>query len=509
MWHACSKMQLATRLRSQRGWLAGSASACYVLALILITAGIMRGGSNVAARGGIEVVDGLLCLLVVFSFSLGMGGTNRRYFQLVQVAMALFGVTFVSGGMYDLGAGRGANLVAGVALLGAALALMMAVVEYVASHHTQRRGLAAVLDLGILIVSMLALAVPLVLIPLWARGGIHLFATGVAWTVELTLFVGTLWIAVGWLRRSEQMDFLLLVGALGGAFSIATIHVGLALAGHPSIPWWLQALYGPGLIAVALAPDFGVTPAGVLARGNEGWSRVQVYLPYIPAVVLEAAALWVTVTGRLSGSLGRGLVAGAVTVSALLVARQALLLRAHRTLLDERSLQALRDPLTGLLNRRAFQEDLGQLVYQGARDHSTFSLLVVDLDGLKKINDGVGGHAAGDVALRELGRALAKSGRREDRAYRIGGDEFAVLYPGAARQTALRSMTRARQELAQAAPGATFSYGAAEFPGDGLGADALFSAADRELYASKARVGPIAGVPPPGLTPRRQAQPLT
>ncbi len=504
-------MQLGAMLRSQRGWLAGSAFACYLLALILITAGLVRGGSNVMARGGIEVVDGLLCLLVVVSFSLGMGPTNRRYFQLVQVAMALFAATFISGGMFDLGTGRAANLVAGVALLGAALALMAAVVEYVASHHTQKRGLAALLDLGILIVSMLALAVPLVLIPLWSHGGIHLFATGVAWMVELALFVGTLWIAVGWLRRSEQMDFLMLVAALGWAFVIATIHVGLALAGQPSIPWWLQALYGPGLIVIALAPDFGVTPAGALARGGERWSRVQVYLPYLPAVVLEMAALWVTITGRLSGGLGRGLVAGAVAVSALLVVRQAVLLRAHRSLLDERSLQALRDPLTGLLNRRAFQEDLEQLVYHGSRDHSTFSLLLVDLDELKKINDGKGGHSAGDSALQELGRALAKSGRREDRAYRIGGDEFAVLYPGADRQTAQRSMTRARHELKQMAPEAAFSYGISEFPGDGLRADVLFSAADRELYSRKAGARPIAEVPIPSLNPRRpgRAQSLT
>ncbi len=484
-------MQLGVRLRSQRGWLAGSALACYLVALVLIGAGLARGGSNLMARGGIEVVDGLLCLVVVVSFSLRMEPTNRRYFELIQVAMTLFGATFILDGVFDLGSGRPADILAGVALIGGSIALLAAVVEYISSHHSRQRGLTAMLDLAILIISMLALAVPLVLVPLLLQGGIHLFATGLAWAVEMTLFVGTLWITLGWLRRSEQMDLLFLVGGLGGAFLIATIHVGMALAGHPSIPWWLQALYGPGFIAVAMAPEFGVTPLGVLDRGGERWSAVQAYLPYIPTAVLELAALWVALSGHVRGSLGRGLVAGAVTVSALLVVRQAVLLKAHRNLLDERSLQALRDSLTGLLNRRAFQEDLDRLIYQATRDKTTFALLLVDLDGLKRINDGTGGHSAGDLSLQELAQALAKGGRKEDRAYRIGGDEFAVLFPGAPRATAQRRIQETALQLEQLGSELTFSCGIAEFPRDGVTQQALFSKADRELYLGKDRLRQI------------------
>ncbi len=478
-------MQLGIRLRSQRGWLAGSATVCYLLALGLILAGLARGGSNVMARGGIEVVDGILCLVVVVSFALGMAPTNRRYFRLIQASMALFAITFLAGGMFDLGSGRVADAVAGIALLAGAVVLLGAVVEYVSAHHTPHRGMAALLDLAILVVAVLALVAPLVLTPLAAQGGLRAFSIGAAWTVELALFVGTLWTGVGWLRSSEQMDFVFLIVGLGGAFLVASIHVGFEILGQPSIPWWLQALYGPGLIVVALAPDMGVTPEGILVRGGERWSAVQAYVPYLPACLLVGAALAVAVTGHQQGNLGRGLVAGALTVSALLVIRQGILLRANRRLLDQRSVQALRDPLTGLLNRRAFQEDMRQLIYQSARDGSSFALLLVDLDGLKAINDGPGGHSGGDVTLMGLARALSRSGRREDRSYRLGGDEFAVLFPSADRQTAVRSVGQARENLLELAPRATFSFGIAEFDSDGTEPGSLFEAADRELYRAK------------------------
>jgi diguanylate cyclase (GGDEF)-like protein len=222
---------------------------------------------------------------------------------------------------------------------------------------------------------------------------------------------------------------------------------------------------------------------------------------------LELAALWVAISGHLHASLGRGLVAGAVAVSALLVMRQGILLRSNLSLLDERSLQALRDPLTGLLNRRAFQEDLEQLIYKAKRDSSTFSLLLVDLDGLKQINDGKGGHSAGDLALQELGRALTRSGRREDRTYRIGGDEFAVLYPGADRKTAQRGMTGARLGLEELLPGAAFCFGISEFPKDGVSAEALSAAADLELYRRKSEARKPDHLYNPSPVRKRSARP--
>jgi diguanylate cyclase (GGDEF)-like protein len=95
---------------------------------------------------------------------------------------------------------------------------------------------------------------------------------------------------------------------------------------------------------------------------------------------------------------------------------------------DRARLTALLDPLTGLGNHRAFQEELARLVADAQRAESPLALLLVDLDDLKRIND-ERGHAGGDAALATMGRLLMTSMRHADRAFRIGGDEFAILMP--------------------------------------------------------------------------------
>ena len=88
------------------------------------------------------------------------------------------------------------------------------------------------------------------------------------------------------------------------------------------------------------------------------------------------------------------------------------------------------DALTGVLNRRSFEVDMSRELGRVARHRGRFSLVMLDLDGLKTINDTLG-HTTGDARLQTLGTALRNSTRREDTAYRLGGDEFAVLLPGA------------------------------------------------------------------------------
>ncbi|MET1232956.1 MAG: EAL domain-containing protein [Candidatus Limnocylindrales bacterium] len=95
---------------------------------------------------------------------------------------------------------------------------------------------------------------------------------------------------------------------------------------------------------------------------------------------------------------------------------------------DRARLTALLDPLTGLGNHRAFQEELARLVADAQRAKAPLALLLVDLDDLKRIND-ERGHAGGDAALATMGRLLMTSMRHADRAFRIGGDEFAILMP--------------------------------------------------------------------------------
>lgn len=88
--------------------------------------------------------------------------------------------------------------------------------------------------------------------------------------------------------------------------------------------------------------------------------------------------------------------------------------------------EALTDPLTGIHNRRAFDLDLEREVARARRHHRSLTLAVIDVDGLKEINDGRG-HKAGDDALRAVAEALDSTARLEDGAYRIGGDEFALI----------------------------------------------------------------------------------
>jgi diguanylate cyclase (GGDEF)-like protein len=140
------------------------------------------------------------------------------------------------------------------------------------------------------------------------------------------------------------------------------------------------------------------------------------------------------------------------------------------------------DALTGVMNRRSFEDDIARELGRVTRHGGRFSLVMVDLDGLKTINDSLG-HTAGDARLQALGVALRSSTRREDTAYRVGGDEFAVLLPGASREQAMRVMYR----VAEAAEPARFSWGVACCPADGTTAGALVAAADTRLYRRRAR----------------------
>ena len=150
--------------------------------------------------------------------------------------------------------------------------------------------------------------------------------------------------------------------------------------------------------------------------------------------------------------------------------------------------EALVDPLTGLLNRRALERDMRRERARATRYGRRFSIMVIDLDGLKQVND-TDGHLAGDLYLRALGTALAGVLRSGDEAYRIGGDEFVVLLPETG--DARAEIVAERVADAGAPP---FSWGAATFGPDGQDPDALISLADQRLYARRAQVR---GVPVP------------
>jgi diguanylate cyclase (GGDEF)-like protein len=159
-----------------------------------------------------------------------------------------------------------------------------------------------------------------------------------------------------------------------------------------------------------------------------------------------------------------------------------------RSDIDARA-NAVIDPLTGMLNRQALAPRIAELQQQSVVTREPVGLIVCDLDHFKRINDDHG-HAAGDAVLKDVAYRLRKSLRAFDLVYRIGGEEFLVLLPGADYDQAARVAEQLRLgldgELAGAGHAVTMSFGvAASEPHEVFEYDALFAEADTALYAAK------------------------
>jgi diguanylate cyclase (GGDEF)-like protein len=150
--------------------------------------------------------------------------------------------------------------------------------------------------------------------------------------------------------------------------------------------------------------------------------------------------------------------------------------------------QALMDALTGLGNSRRFREALAAELKRSDRSGRPFSIVFVDVDDFKDINDNLG-HVQADHTLTAVGTALATELRGSDLVCRWGGDEFIILLPETERRAAGILAERLRSAVADNAncSGATISLGVACYPEDGRDYDSLVANADRALYASKHR----------------------
>jgi diguanylate cyclase (GGDEF)-like protein len=177
---------------------------------------------------------------------------------------------------------------------------------------------------------------------------------------------------------------------------------------------------------------------------------------------------------------------------ALAAAEQLSLALANLRLKETLRTQSIRDPLTGLFNRRYLEVSLERELQRAARRSQTLAVLMLDIDHFKRFNDSHG-HEAGDALLAQFAEVLKHAARAEDIACRYGGEEFTVILLEADAATALRRAETIRQATAdmsltwrnQQMPHVTVSIGVAVFPRDSQTPNDLLHRADGALYLAK------------------------
>lgn len=149
---------------------------------------------------------------------------------------------------------------------------------------------------------------------------------------------------------------------------------------------------------------------------------------------------------------------------------------------------ATHDPLTGMLNRRAFQERLRAEIARAERHQRPLSVAILDLDDFKQVNDRFG-HDVGDRVLADAAQRLVAVARRDEHIARIGGEEFGWILPECATAGACAAAERARRAISSAPFGEagrlTLSAGVCELGEGGRDFDSLYRGADQALYAAK------------------------
>jgi diguanylate cyclase (GGDEF)-like protein len=233
----------------------------------------------------------------------------------------------------------------------------------------------------------------------------------------------------------------------------------------------------PALLFVAAAFGFGRRQP----RAASGTDRIFL------------AAVWMNVACHIAASQSERLLDAPFTLAQLLkVTSYALVLGGalldNARLFDQVRQLAVTDSLTGLSNYRTLISVMDSEIQRSRRTGRSFAVLLLDLDGLKGINDRHG-HLVGSRAICRLANVLRVHSRAMDTAARYGGDEFAVVLPEASSEAATAVSRRICERLAKdgEVPNVTVSVGAAVFPQDGETIDALFNAADRALYGMKGR----------------------
>ena len=302
--------------------------------------------------------------------------------------------------------------------------------------------------------------------------------------------------------------------------ALAVLGLGLVASG-PWFGWWPLLPLGVAAVAFAVAerltrrlakPEYGIFAAWVMTQVaiaaavalSDGPVGVAMAWMALPVVTLSArfsmqgVAWGVAITLGLMIAVSFGVHADRITndpplliMPVTLVIGLAMLSTAlMRSDMEHRS-EAVVDPLTGMLNRKALAARIAELSQQSQVSGEPIGVIVGDVDNFKRINDSHG-HSTGDAVLRDVASVLRRQLRAFDLVYRLGGEEFLILLPGS---DVDGSESRAEQLRLAVADGSmaagaklTMSFGvSASTPGAEFDYDAVFAAADAALYEAKRR----------------------
>jgi diguanylate cyclase (GGDEF)-like protein len=315
-------------------------------------------------------------------------------------------------------------------------------------------------------------------------------------------------------ERLLEMD-----ARLRRARTIALSFLAVALvAAGPFVGWWTL------LVLAGTALSWRVLAIGIEHRRKPEWSIAAAWLLSVLAIAVSIlltggadspAKSWllipaITLPARFTN---RGLNAGvaitmallaAVTIgadpgmvgdrpqlflfpAALIGAAMALSMALRSAEIHHRT-EAVIDQLTGMLNRKALDSRAAELEQQSRVSSQPVGLIICDIDHFKRVNDTYG-HATGDAVLRDFAYRIRKELRAYDLAYRVGGEEFVVLLPGATveqtQELAERLLVKVADESVEGIS-VTASFGVAVSGAGGLHFERLFEAADEALYRAKA-----------------------
>lgn len=339
--------------------------------------------------------------------------------------------------------------------------------------------------------------------PSQARSAVNLL---VFQLIYLALLAGTMILCITVDYGGKLVFYVLLLGGLGalvaaalafnlrGSFRVSTWLTSVCMVFGP----WLSILLDPAVLAGDFVPliyvGMSIQLCSILLTERITLIISALQIGGVIAVILFSPALralnWPSLISFIVFTSVIGILYGFSNNRLLAQIEK----QRNQLLEDEARLRELsvRDPLTGLFNRRYMEETFDREIQRAIRKQLPLTVVLADIDGFKAINDSVG-HVIGDNTLVKISEFLRNSIRISDVACRFGGDEFCLILPDCSLEEGIKRANALRAEIerlpvdldSEGTERITLSFGVAAMPEDGATREALLGSADRALYASK------------------------